>query len=221
MELVAELLGRGNLHFAGLITSASSTSGVDKSSPLSSGLLVHSMPSLDLYVGPNGAPLTLSGPFLGRSAAARSLDSIPRPYCQVGEELFFLKVDCLRRSFLPLLQFGGGDLETRGPAFVFSFLFDSALSLLAAPPRGGGSRDEGPQLRGALSPGGHPPHFAGLQLSHDIFGLLGSAGGPQLRGGPARRPGAPDFPAAAPPVFCSPARVASSPARDPAGTPQQ
>lgn len=59
------------------------------------------MPCFDLYVGLNGAPLTLSDPPF--SSTSPSLDSLPRSYCQVGEELFFFKVDGLRRSFLPLL----------------------------------------------------------------------------------------------------------------------
>lgn len=62
------------------------------------------MPCYDSYGGlheVNGAPLTLSGPFF--SFASTGPAGFPRPYCQVGEELFFFKVDGLRRSFLPLL----------------------------------------------------------------------------------------------------------------------
>jgi hypothetical protein len=84
VQYILDHLSKNNLHFAGLIKN---------DSLLRFGCLDHSIPSFDLYTDLCQPNQTL--PFFAPSATI--------PYSRVAEELFFLKVDGLRRSFLPLL----------------------------------------------------------------------------------------------------------------------
>jgi hypothetical protein len=87
---IAEYLSRANLHSAGLIKNDGSFSD-------------HSIPALDLHtdMSAEGAGAIFGGPAC--ESSEQGLDNIPRPYSKVAEELFFPKVDGLRRSFPPLL----------------------------------------------------------------------------------------------------------------------
>jgi hypothetical protein len=63
------------------------------------------IPALDLYLdlGAEGARAILGGSDASKLFLKHGLDNIPRPYSKVAEELFFFKVDGLRRSFSFLL----------------------------------------------------------------------------------------------------------------------